>query len=423
MRTVLGKIKNVFVNIGVLILGLFIRRDKRVWLFGAWMGQTFSDNSRYLYQYMAEHMEEYGIRHLIWVTENEELLAELRQMGYEAYLTNSKEGRKWHYKAGVHVVCNMPAQTDVKHGDISGELSAGAVKLQLWHAVSVKAVGNMRVQVSDKSLKTRLKKIGLFRAIFGNSLLSQGMWKKAYALATSEENKRVLTDDVDYRKDKIIIAGYPRLCPEPGLLEKEKKVLNDFTELRKEYKLVLYCPTFREKKQTESGYMNPTEDASFRQRLHDEKIVWIEKHHAAASFELHHYQSKNFYYLSADFDINLVYDYIDLLITDYSSTASDCTFKGIPSISFVPDFEEYVKEERGFNGNYDDYYPGDKTYTLGELTESMLRHLREPVGEAEKLRMERSKALLYEDHPARMDCIIEEIRKVTGVPLITGKRK
>lgn len=421
MKAVLSKLKNVFVNVGVLIRGLFIKRDKSVWLFGAWMGRTFSDNSRYLYQYMAEHMADYGIRHLIWVTENEKLLTELREMGYEAYLTHSKEGRKWHYKAGVHVVCNMPAQTDVKHGDISGELSAGAVKLQLWHAVSVKAVGNYRVQVSEKSLKTRLKKIRPIRALFANSLLSQGMWKKAYVLATSEENKRVLTDDVDYRKDKIIIAGYPRLCPEPRLLKNEQKVLNELKEFRKDYKLVLYCPTFREKKQTESGYVNPTEDASFREFLQDEKILWIEKHHAAASFQLNHYDSKEFYYLSADFDINLVYDYIDLLITDYSSTASDCTFKGIPSVSFVPDFEEYVKEERGFNGNYDDYYPGDKTYTTEELTASIHRHLHEPLGDEERRRMERSKALLYEDHPAEMDRILEEIRKVTGVPLISEK--
>ena len=60
-----SRIKNLIENLGVAIYGIFSPRDKRVVLFGAWMGEKFSDNSRYLFQYIEKNKDELGINTVI----------------------------------------------------------------------------------------------------------------------------------------------------------------------------------------------------------------------------------------------------------------------------------------------------------------------------------------------------------------------
>ena len=53
------------INLLVFIANLFIRRDKKVLLFGSWMGNRFADNSRFLFQHLAAHRDAYGLKHIV----------------------------------------------------------------------------------------------------------------------------------------------------------------------------------------------------------------------------------------------------------------------------------------------------------------------------------------------------------------------
>ena len=44
---------NLIKNIGYLFMSLFYKRDKKIVIIGAWFGDSYSDNSRALYEYLS----------------------------------------------------------------------------------------------------------------------------------------------------------------------------------------------------------------------------------------------------------------------------------------------------------------------------------------------------------------------------------
>ena len=84
-------IKSVCTKLFVLFIGIFIRRDKKVMLFGSWMSERYADNSRFLYEYLSLNKEKYKLKRVIWVSNNEEIVHELQNKGFEVYKINSKQ--------------------------------------------------------------------------------------------------------------------------------------------------------------------------------------------------------------------------------------------------------------------------------------------------------------------------------------------
>jgi len=57
MNGIISRLKNASVNLAVCVYGLFFKRDNKIILVGAWMGEKFADNSRFLFQYLTSHKE------------------------------------------------------------------------------------------------------------------------------------------------------------------------------------------------------------------------------------------------------------------------------------------------------------------------------------------------------------------------------
>ena len=66
-------------------LQLFSPRRRDVWIFGAWYGRRFSDNSKYLYMYVDENCPD--IR-AIWLTRDKNLRNILLNEGRTVFLVN-----------------------------------------------------------------------------------------------------------------------------------------------------------------------------------------------------------------------------------------------------------------------------------------------------------------------------------------------
>ena len=88
-------------------------RDNSIVLIGAWFGNRFADNSRYLFQYLSENKVALGLTHVIWVTRSSSVCKTIRQMGYECYMMDSEESIAYHKKAGIHIICNS-AERELK---------------------------------------------------------------------------------------------------------------------------------------------------------------------------------------------------------------------------------------------------------------------------------------------------------------------
>lgn len=108
---------------------------------------------------------------------------------------------------------------------------------------------------------------------------------------------------------QFIESGIPRACEITSLLE-EKLVINQFEF----YKITfLYVPTFRKTSQVPC----PFSEKALRDLLIENNILWVEKPYAATEdFPVSVDKGKDVLHLDSKFDINVLLDKVDLIITN-----------------------------------------------------------------------------------------------------------
>ena len=84
MNKNIKKITVIFENFWMFTRSLMWKRDDSIVLIGAWFGNKFADNSRYLFQYLDKNKEELGLTHVVWVTRNKDTYSILKNMNYES---------------------------------------------------------------------------------------------------------------------------------------------------------------------------------------------------------------------------------------------------------------------------------------------------------------------------------------------------
>ena len=385
-------------NLYTTIYILFNHRNKKIWLFGAWMGEKFADNSRFLFQYIHKNKKLYGIEDVIWVSRNEDVITMLKSYGYHAILMGTLESRCAHLRAGVHVICNSDGNNGSK-GDIETKFSLGAKKIQLWHGVGIKASGRLKNGHSASKIKDYMH--DNINAWFA----TPGHWRRCYFLTTGEESKRVIMADNNIKCNKIILGIYPRLCNCPLLTVQEKSVIDMIVDYKKNgMKIVLYLPTFRNGNRR---YTEPTEIETFNDFVAENNIIWIQKRHTVDNKHKDVYNMNFIITLKKEFDINLIYPYIDLLVTDYSSASSDAMYWHKPTLEYCPDFKEYRDSDRGFVASFDKYHIGYPIQNPCEIKNAILDRLFQ--GEKYEQDIERIRKFLFEDQNPDYNCLMENI--------------
>lgn len=397
---------NFFINIIVGFLNLFIRRSNKVILVGAWMGEKFTDNSRYLYQYLHFNKQELGLARVIWVTRNDAQHLELLSKGYECYKMKSLKSMYYHIKSGVHIVCNVPHGTRTYKGDILGELSLGAKKIQLWHGIPLKGVGNT-ISV-DRSGMSKIRKISLFLKrsyLFKHFIHASGGWDDFLLLSTSVDVSQRFEKIFNIDAKKIIESSYPRNCECLDYLKREEQVIDI---IKKKY-TILYLPTFRDKK---VDFTYPLELKGIKDILEKYPITWIQKAHSADNHLkkiVQNSDSKNLI-LEPEFDINTILPTVDLIITDYSSVSFDGIYYDKKIIYYIPDFDYYVSSERGLSSDFDKNIAGRKVLDERELIEAIVDAFHNRTQDArEKSKMKKVKNLVFDNRKAVYKEIIERL--------------
>lgn len=361
--------KDLITNAGVYLVSKIIGRSRNTVIFGAWMGEKFADNSRYLFQYLASHKEEYGLKNVVWATRKESVQKLLHEMGYQCVLIGTKESFYWHCKAGIHVICNMTDGGDQYDSDIDISLSAGAKKVQLWHGNGIKCVpGGKRENSRIKSVMRRIS--------------AKGLWDVAnyYFLCKNDLDVKFFEQKFGTIPEQCIDGAYPRTCKCEQYTTAEKDVL----ELLDQYnKVILYLPTFRAKY---DAFIPPLSDKRVIEFIEKENILWIEKPHAAdkQSSSVSKVKSHNVLSLDSTFDINVLMPYIDLLVTDYSSAMLDALFFKKQVVYYVPDYDYYINDDRGFLVDYDSVCISDKIQKISDLVPGIIDALsKKEYGEKE----------------------------------------
>ncbi|MFT6835267.1 MAG: CDP-glycerol glycerophosphotransferase (TagB/SpsB family) [Francisellaceae bacterium] len=349
MKTFL-KIGTYLFRFTAVCLVSLIPKNKSIWVFGAWFGKSFTDNPKYMYQYLASvHSNEITP---IWIAKDNKLVKELKKQGVNAYYHNSVAGIYYQIVAKFAFVGHS----------ITSDLNPlfigfNTKRIQLWHGVPLKKIG------FDDHIFTN--KRGFFQK---KPTISALLTNNSYDIVTSTGNKcsKIFSSAFNLPLEKCLITGFPR---NDVFLEKK---------LKRPYKYqVIYMPTFRGGIGTEFDLFKSFgfDSKDVEKKLAAENIELHIRTHPAnkpSSFILKAIENSDYIQISTISDIYECINSYDCLITDYSSIMFDFVISGKPIILAPFDIDSYLKVDRELYYNYEDIAEQKKCLNWDEVINEII---------------------------------------------------
>lgn len=353
-------------------LSFLMPRDKKIWLFGSTFGRRFADNPRYMYLYVSQHKEEFGIRP-IWISHDEKIVKFLNKNGYEAYMYHSLKGIWYALRGKVYLFDNYSK-------DINFWQSAGSLKINMWHGIPLKKIQADNIFDKFRHPKNLFEKLKNFPRNISDEKPSH------YVLTTSENLKTIFSSA--FRTKNVFTSGYPRTdyliskCIDNIFLKKEKTefdFVQNFKEIHGDSATVIYyMPTFRD---SEINFFDIMDLDELQKFLSEYKILFCVKLHPKSKLKkeflnIKKKKFKNIFVVDADSDPYVLLKITDVLVTDYSSIYFDFLLVDKPIIFFDYDKEEYIKKSRELYFDYEDMTPGKKVKNMKELMEAVKSYIK-----------------------------------------------
>lgn len=307
------------------LLKLLPFRNKKIWVFGCWMGSKYDDNAKFLFEYVNKNHP--GVR-CVWLSRNPAVVKQVRALGYEVYLSTSFRGIAVALRCGVAIMTNGLED----FGRIP--LVGGAKVVSLWHGVGgFKKIYNENYHGKKLIMK---KTVDLFFNWVYRDL----------SLATSEYTAERTMEQFGVRRDSIVITGQPR--NDLFFSNVQKRDLLSDVDVDAFSKVVLYMPTYRVSPNTRRDTVKDILDElaaskKFKDFLETHNILFLVKLHPLTSFKMDS-SNPNFRVLG-DKNVKSVQHLLmaaDCLVTDYSSCGVDYALLKRPIVFFVPDEEDYL---------------------------------------------------------------------------------
>lgn len=329
-------------------------RNNKIWVFGAWEGKKYDDNSKYLFEYINTHNQN-GIR-VIWLSDSVDAFNTVKSNGGEAYLNSSFKGKWYQLRAGVAYYTN--ALTDFGTFPLIG----GAVVATSWHGMSFKKIYNSKYHGFSLFLKKAFDHV--FSWTYRN-----------LSFVPSEQGKKWFEESFTLNSDKIFITGQPR---NDALNIDTRKKIFKILGVALNKKLILYLPTYRQKSLGKNAMETIVKqlynDKTLDNVLTETNSVLLVKPHPLTPPILLD-NRENF----------LVLDYLsvknnqellaagDMLITDYSGGFIDFALLNRPIIFYEPDEEVFLKYSEDIDGKFFELSNINKAKTPKELAERIVQ--------------------------------------------------
>lgn len=348
-----------FVFLHYLIIG----RKPDIWLFGAWRGNKYSDNSKALYEYVLHHAKDI---HPVWITRNPEVYKELKGRGYPVVMNSSIKAIYYMLRGGF--CCGpLSATTDV-FGSKSW-LGYGIKALYLTHGMPSKHSGYDEPKMKHKKALTEGQQPLWLQLYF--RMFPQKNPHNLYTISTSDFFVPFLESCTLTPGENIFVTGTPRL---DTLFSPEKDPY--IAEIRRKFptaKIIIYMPTFRDSYDGGESF-KPFEQFGFDQEkfiqvLEDLDYVFLNKGHYWDGVLADKEYSDRFINVvdSPMLDVYSMIKDADILMTDYSSIYFDFLPLLKPAILTPFDFDTFIKDKRGYYFDYRKELPSIKAYNWDEV--------------------------------------------------------
>ncbi len=352
-----------------LLSGL-MRRDRKLWVFGAWHGERFSDNAAALLRFSVNHHE--GEVRCVWVASRYSVVRRVRQHGLPAHHRWSPKGIGACLRGGVYVFVSTTR-------DINHWLSKGARLVLLRHGVGIKRIGKAHRNPSHPLY--RLHHSPFWQRWIWRAILHWHTVPMDLVIATSKLHAEQALEYFHVSQKDVVITGFPRndrlLAADTEdraerQLPPEDAQLADWLAAAKAAArpVVFYMPTFRDAGNAPINFTWAELDA----RLDELGAEMLVRPHSSdrsnfvrplierrfAHLRLHHPQS----------DPHDVLSHMTALVTDYSSVAYDYMLLRRPIVFYTCDRDLYTST-RALAFDYDDVTPGLKATDLESLVAAL----------------------------------------------------
>jgi CDP-glycerol glycerophosphotransferase (TagB/SpsB family) len=204
-----------------------------------------------------------------------------------------------------------------------------------------------------------------------------------YVVASSEFQKPIVAENMRIEPNRIWVTGYPRL---DDLWRPDDHFLSVVPEIKGK-KVILYAPTFQDRAPVVLFPFPDFNPDELKAKLREGDAVMLIKFHPNTGEQLQIVKKNLRHILSPDLiclmtsvqiqDLNRILQYIDLLITDYSSIFFDYLFFNKPVI-FLPGDLASFRKKRGFIIEYMENTPGPKISQFNSFLDTMETCLKHP---------------------------------------------
>ena len=318
--------------------------NRRTVVFENHMGQSYSDNPRYVSEELQRRNAGFDI---VWSFAGDSpppVPAGVRTVRRNSwgYFVALARAAYWVDNQGLPANVTKPARTTY---------------VQTWHGSALKRMGEdtpgFRSLPEDRRDRHR-------------AMVAR--WD--YFLARTEHDVRTLVPALNVRGE-VLRSGYPRNDPLIQLKSPEQRAaVRRELGLPDDRVLVLYAPTFRE------TYAKGRQDFTLQvdlDQMHEKlpgHLLLVRTHYlqrlalpAAA-----HTVARDVSHLP---DITPLMVAADILVTDYSSVMFDFANTGRPMVFFAYDYDDYVHSERGVYFDLAEKAPGPLVHSGDELVQAL----------------------------------------------------
>jgi len=336
----------------IYLLANVIPKDRSVWVFGAWFGEKYSDNSKSFFEYVNKHCPD---KKSIWVSKSSHIINELKEKGYRAYHMHSIAGIYYQLRASFAFVCQAH-DVDL----FAPTLGKNTKVVNLWHGLPLKKI------VYDEFGHIEKKRNLKGRII--DFLTPYDHMRNDFLIATNERTQHTIAGAFRLPLNKVLITGFPR----------NDVFINPAPEAQPTptYK-VIYMPTMRKQVNGSNALF---EDFGFdvdtiERELSKHNIELVLRLHpvnkAPAALQQKIGTSKNICFDFSDDIYESITSY-DCLVTDYSSIYFDFLLSNKP-ILFAPfDLSNYKAKERELYYDYEDVTLTPYSFNWTELINNII---------------------------------------------------
>lgn len=325
------------------------KRKANIWVFGAWMGNSYNDNPKELFEYVSQNCPNIKA---FWVTKNKDVFDYLKARHFNVEMFSS-DGYYVLLKTAGLFVYNIYNADIVEPRD--SQSIQDAIVLHTSHGMPIKKAYLDTPGVKKPSKIKLLKK---------ELLTITGFIGRQYNICTSDFFKPIIFSQ--FMNKRILVEGTPRLD-----IMFSKKESEYISNLKKRFptgvKFILYMPTFRSA--IDDGVpFSPFSQFGFDIKSMDEmlkrnNLVFLNKAHFYDNKIDNGFHSERFITIenTPTLDIYDILKDIDILATDYSSIYNDFCIINKPIILTPFDYSNYLKNFREFYYDYN-LWPSKKVY-------------------------------------------------------------